>query len=198
MPIAQKQKRYIRQRKSKPGFYEVEGKRVHFDSMMEATIIKRLIKHGFTSGRWHRYRLGIASSFFRYTPDVHLSIMHDGMNRRALVEFKPLSTTQFTKKARLRMIASAHFYKDALCFLYVEKSKQWYLIERNGLLLRTEEPKPGIVPVSELPRPRVMIPIVGAYGRVYWERPGMFILRKTGDGIGFVVGEVFGRPKNRR
>lgn len=202
MPTTQKARHYFKLKQSKRGFYKIEDRWVHFDSQMESTIVKRLIKHGFTHGRWHRYGLGIASSMFRYTPDVHLSILHDGMNRRALVEFKPISTTRFNKKARLRMIASSHFYKDALCFLYIEKTKQWYLIERNGLLLRTEEPAPGIVPVSELPRPRVMIPIVGAHGRIYWERPGMFVLRKTGDGIGFIMGEVFGRAKynqyNRR
>ena len=198
MPTTQKHSGFYKLKQSKRGFYKIEERWVHFDSEMESKIVKRLIKHGFTNDKWHRYGLGIASNIFRYTPDVHLSIMHDGMNRRALVEFKPIATTQFPKKARLRMIASAHFYKDALCFLYIEKTKQWYLIERNGLLLRTEEPTPGIVPVSKLPRPRVMIPIIGPYGRIYWERPGMFVLRKTGDGIRFVVGEVFGRPKTRR
>lgn len=185
-------------RKSVSGYHWIENKLVRTDSLMEAAIIKRLIKHGFSSGKWRRYGFGIATSLFRYTPDVHLSILHDGMNRRALVEFKPISTTQFPMKARRRMLASARFFKDALCFLYIEKTKQWYLIEQNGKLLRTSEPLPGIVPVSQLPRPRVMIPIIGPYGRIYWERPGMFVLRKTGDGIGFVIGEVFGRSKERR
>lgn len=180
------------------GFRNIEGTLVYTDSEMEATIIRRLATHGFSKGRWHRYHFGIATSLFRYTPDVHLSILHNDMNRRALVEFKPIATTQFPKKDRLRMLASARFFKDALCFLYIEKTKQWYLIERDGKLLRTTEPVPGIVPVANLPRPRVMIPIIGPYGRVYWERPGMFVLRKTGDGIGFAVRELFGQKNKRR
>jgi hypothetical protein len=185
-------------RKAISGFHVIEGKFVHTDSLMEAKIIQRLVRHGFSGHKWRRYRFGITASVFRYTPDVHLSILHDNINRRALVEFKPNATIEFSKKARLRMLASAHFFKDALCFLYIEKTKQWYLIERGGKLLRTSEPTPGIVPVAKLPRPRTMIPVVGAYGRVYWERPGMFLLRKTGDGIQFVVEEIFGRPGRRK
>lgn len=185
-------------RSAVPGFHYIENKWVHTDSQMEARIIKRLVQNGFSGYRWQRYRFGVAASIFRYTPDVHLSIMHDSMNRRALVEFKPIDTRQFNKKARIRMLASARFFKDALCFLYIEKTRQWYLIERNGRLLRTEQPVPGIAPVSKLPRPRVMMPIIGAHGRVYWERPGMFLLRKTGDGIQFAIEEIFGRPRGRR
>jgi len=96
------------------------------------------------------------------------------------------------------MLASAHFFKDALCFLYIERTRQWYLIEQDGKLLKTNEPVPGVVSVSKLPRPRVMMPVIGPYGRIYWERPGMFLLRKTSDGIQFVVKEVFGQPKRRR
>jgi len=184
---------------SKPGWHKIENEWVYTDSIMEATIIKRLVTHGFSNGRWHRYRFGIATSLFRYTPDVHLSILHNDMDRRALVEFKAISTSQFPKKDRLRMIASSKFFKDALCFLYIEKTKQWYIIEPTGKLFRTNEPKPGFIPVSQLPRPQVLIPYYNAYtGRLYWERPGMFFLRKTADGIGFAVGEVFGKPKVRR
>jgi len=184
---------------SKPGWHDIDNEWVYTDSIMEAIIIKRLVAHGFDNGRWHRYRFGIATSLFRYTPDVHLSILHDGMDRRALVEFKPLSTTEFPEKDRLRMVASSKFFKDALCFLYIEKTKQWHIVEPTGKLFKTIEPKPGFVPVSDLPRPRVLIPYYNPFtGRLYWERPGMFILRKTADGVGFAIGEVFGRPKIRR
>lgn len=182
---------------SKRGYRKIEEEYVYTDSEMEATIIRRLVRHGF-SNRWHRYRRGIAIGIFRYTPDVHLSILHDGMTRRALVEFKPLSTAQFSMKDRRRMLAAAKFFKDALCFLYIEKTHQWYLVEINGSLLKTSEPLPGSVPVRELPRPRIMIPIYSRHGRVYWERPGMFLARKTSDSIGFIIQEVFGRPRTKR
>lgn len=182
---------------ARPGFRKIDGHWIYTDSAMEARIIERLVKDGF-SQRWHRYGFGIATSVFRYTPDVHLSILHDGMDRRALVEFKPLSVTQFKKKDRLRMLAAAKFFKDALCFLYIEKTKQWYIIEPGGLLVQTAQPIPGFLPVSELPRPRIMIPVYNRYGRMYWERPGMFMARKMADGIGFMIREVFGTPKKSR
>ncbi len=181
------------------GFHNIDGRVVFTDSNMEAKIIRRLIKHGF-EGRWHRYGFGTAVGIFRYTPDVHLSIRHDDMNRRALVEFKPYSASQFAKRDRLRMLAASKFFRDALCFLYVERTQQWYLIEVNGSLLKTNEPTPGFVPISELPRPRFMVPIFNRYGRIYWERPGMFVARKTAGGIGFMLREVFGtdiREKKR-
>lgn len=188
----------LKQFKAIPGFRKIEDKWVYTDSRMEADIIQQLVSHGFSGYKWHRYYFGIGIGLFHYTPDVHLSILHDGMNRRALVEFKALSATQFKKKDRLRMLASAHFFKDALCFLYVAYTKQWYLIETGGKLTKIAQPVPGFVPVSNLPKPTTMIPIIGPHGRIYWERPGMFMLRKTGDGIQFVIEEVFGRPKRRR
>lgn len=182
---------------SKPGKHTIESKTIWVDSQMEARIIRRLVKRGF-SNRWHRYRFGIATSLFRYTPDVHLSILHDSINRRALVEFKPFSTKQFKEKDRMRMLAAAKFFKDALCFLYIEKTKQWYLIEPNGSLVKTTQPTPGITPIAQLPRPRIMIPTYNRYGRMYWERPGIFMLRKTADGLGFMIKEMFGTSAKRK
>ena len=182
---------------SKRGFRKIENRWVYTDSEMEARIIRRLVKHGF-SNMWHRYGFGISASLFRYTPDVHLSILHDNMIRRALVEFKPVSVSQFSKKKRLRMISASKFFKDALCFLYIEKTKQWYLIEANGELQKTSEPTPGTIPVKQLPRPRLIIPIYSVKtGRIYWERPGMFMLRKTLDGVGYVASELTGRRRRR-
>jgi len=184
---------------AKPGWHKIENKWTHTDSLMEATIIKRLVAHGFDNGRWHRYRFGINKNLFRYTPDVHLSILHNDMSRRALIEFKPRTTAEFKKKDRLRMVAASKFYRDALCFLYIEKTKQWYIIEPTGKLFRVNEPKPGFVPVSKLPRPRFLIPYYHpSIGRVYWENPGKLILRKTMDGVGYAFSEVFHGPRARR
>jgi uncharacterized protein YchJ len=182
---------------ARKGFRRIENRWVYTDSEMEARIIRRLVTHGF-SGRWHRYGFGISASLFRYTPDVHLSIMHDSMIRRALVEFKPVSAGQFSKKQRLRMLSASKFFKDALCMLYVERTKQWYFIEADGELQKTTEPTPGTIPIARLPRPRLMVPTYNPItGRMYWERPGMFILRKTLDGVGYVARELTGRRKRR-
>ena len=181
---------------AKSGFHRIDGRWVYTDSLMEARIIRRLVKAGF-SGKWRRYGFGISASIFRYTPDVHLSIMHDGMIRRALVEFKPVSEMQFNKKSRLRMIAAAKFFKDALCFLYIEDTRQWYIVEVDGSLVKTGQPVPGGVAVSKLPRPRFMLPIYSKSGRVYWERPGMYLVRQTVDGVGYIVSELLRGGKKR-
>ena len=125
----------------------------------------QLVARGF-SDKWYRYRFGVGVGIFRYTPDVHLSILHDSMNRRALVEFKPSSVDQFNKRDRMRMLAAAKFFKDALCMLYVEKTKQWYIVEPDGFLVKTVEPAPGITPIAQLPRPRVMIPVYNRYSKL--------------------------------
>ncbi len=191
-------KRRFKQRRALAGFHKIADRWVYTDSLMEAAIIKRLEANGFHD-KWHRYQLGVGVGIFRYTPDVHLSVLHDNVNRRALVELKPFSASDFKKKDRLRMLAAAKFYKDAICLLYVEKKKQWYFIEIDGSLTKTECPLPGILTMKELPRPRFMVPVMNRYGRLYWERPGMFVLRKVGDGIGFMVQEVFGtKPVRRR
>jgi len=40
--------KFIKQRKAIPGFRKIENKWVHTDSEMEATIIRRLVMHGFS------------------------------------------------------------------------------------------------------------------------------------------------------
>lgn len=187
----------MRRSKAKPGYHAVDNKHIRTDSVMELTIIKRLVAHGFT-GKWRRPRGGIAFGFAHYTPDVELCILHDSMNRRALVEFKAFSATEFSKKDRRRMLASAKFYHDVLCFLYVEKTSQWYLIDRNLSLLKTTEPTPGGVTIDKLPRPKMMIPVYNRYGRRYWTRPHVFLAKKTADGLEFIVKTFFYSPRKSR
>lgn len=182
---------------AKSGYHIIDSRRIRTDSQMEATIIKRLVDHGF-AGKWRRPRGGLAFGFSHYTPDVELCILHDSMNRRALVEFKAFSATEFSIKSRRRMLAAAKFYRDALCFLYIEKTKQWYLIEHDGSLLKTTEPTPGGVSIAQLPRPKLMIPVYNRYGRRYWTRPSTLITKKTADGLEFVVKAFFYSPRRRR
>lgn len=164
---------------------------------MEAKIIQRLIDHGF-SGKWRRPRAGLAYGFSSYTPDVELCILHDSMNRRALVEFKPVSASEFTTKRRRAMLGAAKFYRDALCMLYVEKTRQWYILEPHGELTKASEPTPGGIPIDQLPKPKLAIPIYNAYGRRYVTRPVTYLAKTTADGLEFLVKTFFYSSKKRR
>ncbi len=179
---------------AKPGWHIIDDKMIRTDSLMEAKIIKHLVKSGFAS-KWRRPRGGIAFGFSSYTPDVELCILHDSMNRRALVEFKAFDVREFTPRDRRRMLATAHFYKDALCFLYIDTTKQWYLIDLDGKLLKTTEPTPGGITIDKLPHPRLMIPVYNRYGRRYWTRPHILLAKKTADGLEFIVKSLFSSPQ---
>ena len=183
--------------RAKPGWHIIDEKMIRTDSIMEATIIQRLANHGF-SRKWRRMRRGIAFGMFRYTPDVELCILHDSMNRRALVEFKAFSALEFTMDRRKAMLAISHFYHDSLCYLYVEQTRQWFMIERDGTLLKTSEPTPGGVSIDQLPKPKIMIPVWNAYGRSYITRPSTLLLKKTADGLEFIVKSFIYSTKSRR
>lgn len=170
---------------------------VHTDSQMEAMIIRSLVQHGF-SGKWRRMRYGIAYGKFKSTPDLELCILHDGMNRRALVELKAFTASEFKKSDRERMLAAAKYYGDAVCLLYIQKTKQWHFIEPGGKLVRMDAPVPGGVSIDELPEPIARIPFWNSYGRGYTSRPGIFILNKTMDEIEYVAKGLFGTRKRRR
>ena len=143
-------------------------------------------------------RYGIAFGIAKSTPDLELCILHDGMNRRALVELKAFSVQEFTKKDRERMKASAKYYGDAVCLLYIEKTKEWHFIEPHGGLTKITEPLPGGIPIRQLPTPALKIPIWNKYGRGYVTRPSTLILKKTADGLEFIVKSFFYSPKKRR
>lgn len=183
--------------RGKSGWHLIEDKMIHTDSIMEKTLIAELINKGF-SGRWRRTRRGIALGYFRYTPDVELSVLHDGMNRRAIVEFKPNSTAEFPKHRRRAMRAVSRFYGDAVCLLYVSGTNAWYIVEPKGNLQKTTEPTPGGVTIDQLPRPKLVMPIMNRYGRSYWARPHHVFLKKVADGFEFIVKEAFGQKTKRR
>jgi len=183
--------------KAIPGWHLIDNKMIHTDSEMEATIIRQLVKNGF-AGKWRRMRRGIAYGYSKSTPDLELCILHDGMNRRALVELKALSAAEFTTADRERMRAAARFYGDAICLLYVKKTRQWHFIEPHGKLTKMDAPTPGGIAIDELPRPVTVIPFWNRYGRAYVSRPGIFILNKAMDEIEYVAKGLFGKPKKRR
>lgn len=164
---------------------------------MEADFIKNLVRNGF-SGKWRRSRFGFGAGFARYTPDVELSVIHDGMNRHALVEFKPNSATEFSFKRRNAMLAVSKFYKDSICLLYVKKTDMWFQIEPRGKLHDFGHPIPGNLPVDKLSRPKVAIPVMNRYGKAYFVRPGNFFLKKSADGLEFFVKAFFLSPKYKK
>lgn len=180
--------------KAKPSWQIIDGKMIYVDSLMEATIIQRLILAGF-SKKWRRTFSGLAFGRSYYTPDIELCVLHDSMNRRALVEFKPNKPSDFPAKRRLAMLAASRYYGDALCMLYVERSKQWYILEPGGKLSRTEPPTPGGVSIINLPKPRISIPIILTYGQVYRSRPLAAMGTITANGLQFGMNIVFGFKK---
>jgi len=182
---------------AKPGWHLIDDKMIHTDSVMEANVIQNLAGNGF-SGKWRRLRRGIAYGWHSYTPDVELSILHDSMNRRALVEFKAFNASEFTIDRRHAMLAVSKFYGDALCFLYIAQTKTWYLIEHDGELLKTTIPTPGGVLINSLPKPRLTIPIWNRYGRGYLTRPSTLLLKKTADGLEFIVKSFIYSPRKKR
>lgn len=185
-----------RRKQAKPGWHIIDEKMIRVDSQMEAKIIQRLVRNGF-AGKWRRLRRGIAFGYSRSTPDLELCVLHDGMNRRALVELKAFSITEFTTKDRERMRASSRFYSDAICLLYVEQTKQWYFIEPAGALTKMTEPFPGGITIDKLPSPKIKIPVWNRYGRSYFIRPSTLIIKKTTDGLEFVVHSFFRSAKRK-
>lgn len=85
-----------------------------------------------------------------------------------------------------------------LCLLYIAKTNKWYLIEYDGELLATGVPKPGGVSIDELPKPKFMIPVWNSYGRGYFTRPSTLLLKKTADGLEFIIKSFVYSPRKRR
>ena len=164
---------------------------VYLDSAMEATIIQRLLVAGF-SKKWRRTFSGLAFGRSHYSPDIELCVLHDSMNRRALVEFKPNKPSDFPLKRRIAMLTASRYYKDALCMLYIERSRQWYILEPNGKLLRSEPPTPGGIGITDLPKPRISVPIILTYGRIYRSRPLAAMGVITAHGLEFGINAIFG------
>lgn len=150
---------------AKPGFHNIDGVKVHTDSRMEADFIKHLVKQGF-SKKWRRRRWGIVQGVARYTPDVEISIDDNGVSKRALVEFKPSNTREFSMQDKKRMIISSKYYKTIILLLYINKTNQWFEINQDSSLRKCTPPKPGTKTITQLPEYWSM-PLIGPYGRVY-------------------------------
>lgn len=181
---------------AKPGWHEIDGQRVHTDSLAEAAFIKRLVNDGF-SKKWRRTCTGIRSGRAHYTPDLELSIDAKGQPRRGLVEYKSQSATELTMKDRRRFNGIVKYYSNALPFLYVHKTKQWYLINPDGKLTKTSQPIPGTLLIDELSKPVFTIPTFNRYARVYQVRPLNFIANLIADGLESGVNIIFGMNKGR-
>ena len=104
---------------------------------------------------------------------------------------------EFTIDRRKAMLVVSRFYGDAVCMLYVASGKKWYLIEPGGKLSPTPPPAPGGVSIDELPKPRLMIPVWNKYGRSYSTRPRKLLLKKTADGLEFIVKAFVYSPRKR-
>ena len=98
---------------------------------------------------------------------------------------------------RRAMLAVSRFYGDTVCYLYVRKTNRWYLIERNGDLLPMSLPTPGGGLIDDLPKPRLMIPVWNRYGRGYMTRPSTLLLKKTVDGLEFIIKAFVYSPRKR-
>ena len=182
--------------RAKSGWHIIDNKMIHTDSEMEAKIITRLVQNGF-SLKWRRTARGISFGASRYTPDVELCVMHSGESMRAIVELKAFSVSEFKQKDRERMLAAANFYYRAIPLLYIETTKQWYYIEKTGGLIKIAVPIPGLLNITQLPKPRFTIPILNRYGRSYSALPANLALRRLADGLQFGV-NIFFRPVKRR
>lgn len=168
---------------------------IHTDSLMEANIISELVRHGY-SQKWRRTRRGIAFGYARYTPDVELCIYHQGHSVRAIVELKAFSISEFAMKDRRRMLSAAQYYSHAIPLLYIKKTKQWYGILSDTKTVRILPPKPGLLNISQLPRPHWVLPVFTTYGHSYNALLAPLLLRKLADGLELGVRLVFG-PSNR-
>jgi len=183
--------------KSKPGSHYIDHQWVHTDSLMEAVIITQLVENGF-SLKWRRSKRGISFGYARYTPDVELCVDYQGHSVRAIVEFKAQSATEFTKKSRLRMLTSMRYYSRAIPLLFVYSTKQWYEIGKDTNLIAILPPKPGLLNISQLSRPRIFVPVSTTFGHSYSALPTPLLMSKMADGLEFGVHLMFGSPKSYR
>jgi hypothetical protein len=183
--------------KAKPSWQIIDGKMIYVDSAMENRVIRQLISDGF-SKKWRRTFSGIATGSSHYRPDIELCILHDSMNRRAVVELKSKSASEFKQDRRMAMLAASKYYGDAVCMLYVEQGRKWYFLELDGSLQPTGHPMPGGVEISKLRRPRVSVPVLLIHGQVYRSRLLAAIGILTAHGLEFGIKTFFGTPKKRR
>lgn len=182
--------------KAKLGWHTVDEKRVHTDSKMEAVIIKRLVKNGF-SGKWRRPG-GSAFGRNQYTPDLELAIIHDSQERHAFIEIKPTSATQFSMKDRRRAFAALHGYSDFVFLLYVHKTRRWYEIDPTTKYLAVyPNLTPGNLTIDAYKgrQPGFTVPVINKYGRSYASNGKAHIAGLVANGLEVGMRLVFGGQK---
>ncbi|OGL21557.1 hypothetical protein A2707_05995 [Candidatus Saccharibacteria bacterium RIFCSPHIGHO2_01_FULL_45_15] len=183
---------------AKPGWYKVDGENVYLDSKSEAIFIRRLVRNGF-SGKWRRPS-GVALGKNQYTPDFELSVVWNGQNSRAHVEYKSTSATEFEMDHRRRALAALHYHgSNPLLLLYVNKTKRWYYIDHTTKhVINCTRPTPSSLQISAYQPARSRVPITNKYGRKYKSDTKAFFGNKIADALEFSVKMIFGSPKKKR
>ncbi|MNY76539.1 hypothetical protein D3C86_2161560 [compost metagenome] len=69
------------------------------------------------------------------------------------------------------------------------------MIEPGGKLMKVEPPTPGGITINELPKPRISVPVILTYGRIYRSRPLAAIGTITAHGLEFGINVAFGLRK---
>lgn len=136
---------------ARPETLIINGKKVHVDSQNEKKLIEWFESNGF-SGLWRRSEIGAVVGKSRYTNDFELSVLHDGVTKRAIVEAKPYKSA-LTPSIVKRMQGIASFYKTDLFLLFSRRDNSWHRIDlATGTLIKYDTPLPGLKPLSKLPR----------------------------------------------
>lgn len=130
----------------------IGGQRIRVDSKLEATVIQWLEANGY-SGCWRRSDKGLHAGGANYTPDLELGVELDGKTYLALIEIKP-ALHFMTPYIKRRMIATSKHYFAELLFVYADKEKQWYRLDKTSHeLFLCELPPPSRISENKLYRP---------------------------------------------
>lgn len=157
----------------------IGGEHIFVDSNLEEKILSNLEATGFAE-RWRRLEHGLNVGANNYTPDLELSVQHDGLTHRALVEIKPYKQA-FTPYISERMRGVAKHYATNLLLLYADKENTWYRVDiKTGELENFGVPIPGMLPISKLYKP-ITLPAKRVYNHTYVKkfRPVMGALNLT-------------------
>lgn len=130
----------------------VDNKTFWVDSNQEEALIRWAEANGFHD-RWMRRYHGVSYGGNNYTPDLELSVQHEEMTHRALVESKPY-LKKFTPYVSRRMRGIAKHYFTDLLLLYVHDTNSWYRVDvKTGRLSDFGVPIPGKNPISTIYSP---------------------------------------------
>lgn len=178
--------------KAKPGYIEINGKRVHVDSQLEGRVLLELEANGFHD-RWQRTEIGVTIGKSRYTPDLDLAVEYAGRTQRVPVEIKPYKRA-LTPGIIKRIVGVSSYYKTDLFLLYANREKMWYRFDYAArTLVEFGMPVPGAVPLSKLPK-TISLSSQKFRGKYYQKK-----LNPVGWFADLMIGLIQGpKPKRRR